>query len=140
MYLTYDEYIEMGGALSDAAFNNLEFQAETYIDWYTFDRLHNEVDIPIRVKQCMFALIGLLANRDAMLNQVTGSSAIQGEVERSIASQSNDGVSISYNVLPASSLMDNTDKAIEDTINKALQGVTNSLGRKLLYRGLYKYE
>ena len=141
MYLTYEEYTTMGGTLSEAAFNNIEFQAETYIDWYTFNRLQNETELPYRVKQCMFAIIDLLLNKDAMLNQLTGaSSMLNGEVPKSIASQSNDGVSISYNVLPASDLMDDTTKAIEDTINKALQGVTNSLGRKLLYRGLYEYE
>ena len=141
MYLTFEEYTEMGGTLSEAAFNNIEFQAETYIDWYTFNRLQNETELPYRVKQCMFAIIDLLINKDAMLNQLTGaSSMLSGEVPKSIASQSNDGVSISYNVLPASDLMDDTTKAIEDTINKALQGVTNSLGRKLLYRGLYEYE
>ena len=141
MYLTYEEYTTMGGTLSETAFNNIEFQAETYIDWYTFNRLHGETELPERVKRCMYAIIDLLANKDAMLAQLTGASAMFGDtVPQSIASQSNDGVSISYNVLPATDLMDNTTKEIEDTINKALQGVTNSLGRKLLYRGLYEYE
>ena len=43
MYLTYDEYNTLGGqALEETAFNQLEFEARTQIDWWTFGRLKNQ--------------------------------------------------------------------------------------------------
>ena len=41
MYLAYEDYQNMGGTLDETAFNDFEFEAETIVDWYTFNRLHN---------------------------------------------------------------------------------------------------
>ena len=57
-----------------------------------------------------------------------------------IASQSNDGVSISYNVLNASELAQSCKVQAGDAIKKYLQGVMNEAGRELLYRGVYPNE
>ena len=37
MYLTYDEYLTFGGTVDEAAFDNLEFEARTIIDWWTYN-------------------------------------------------------------------------------------------------------
>lgn len=139
MYLTYSEYQNMGGTLDEALFNDLEFEAETQVDWYTFNRLQNEAQFPERLKRCMYALIKLIykVQQASMLGD-DGSG--DSEINAAVASQSNDGVSISYNVVSAKDAVDLSKAEIEATIQHYLQGVMNSLGRKVLYRGLYPGE
>ena len=59
MYLSYSEYLTMGGTLDNTAFLEYLIDAEMLIDWYTFHRLRGETEIPERVKQCVFKLIYL---------------------------------------------------------------------------------
>ena len=139
MYLTYSEYQTMGGTLTEDAFNRYEFRAETIIDWYTFNRLHGETEIPERVQKCMFMLIDLLLAQDkAMGGDGSGSSGGGGASQ--IASQSNDGVSVSYSIMSTDDLIKYRQKELDEIVQRTLQGVMNSLGRKLLYRGLYPGE
>lgn len=141
MYLTYEQYQNMGGTLSEAVFNDCEIEAEMLVNWYTFDRLKDETEFSESVQKCMYMLIKYIALQSGL----DGSGAVDenGNVSASggtIASQSNDGVSTSYNVLSAQELMDNAKSKIEQIIKMGLQGVVNSLGRKVLYRGLYPGE
>lgn len=137
MYLTYEEYISYGGTLDETSFNNYEFQARTKVDWYTFNRLQNETEYPEAVKRCVYNIISYLV----LSAQVSGAPDTQeGALTAGVTSQSNDGVSISYNVLSAKDIVDNADKRIAETIDQYLQGVMNSLGQKLLYRGVYSNE
>jgi len=141
MYLTYNEYQELGGTLNEAAFNNIEYEAEVYIDWYTFNRLWKQTEYPSQLKRCMYRLINLLERQMSLMGQPTNSSQQQGTAGTSqIASMSNDGVSISYNIVSAHDALEMTKKEVDRTINQQLAGVTNNLGRKLLYRGLYPDE
>ena len=39
MYLTYSEYQDFGGTLDETSFNDLEYDAESTVNWYTFNRL-----------------------------------------------------------------------------------------------------
>lgn len=139
MYLTYEEYQNMGGTLDETLFNDLGYEAQCQIDWYTFNRLKQESTYPEEVKRCMYALIKIIytVQQASMLgDDGSGDSGITAAV----ASQSNDGVSISYNVISAQQAVEQSKAKIEDTVTKYLQGVMNSLGRKLLYRGLYPGE
>ena len=139
MYLLYSEYVNMGGILEETLFNELEFEAETKVDWYTFNRLQKETQYPERLKRCMYALIKILYEvQQASLLGDDGSG--DSSITAAVASQSNDGVSISYNVLNAKDVVEQSDKKIESAIQQYLQGVMNSLGQKLLYRGLYPGE
>lgn len=141
MYLTYNEYQELGGALDEAAFNDIEYEAEVYIDWYTFNRLWKQTEYPPQLKRCMYRLIRLLERQMSLMGQPTNSSQQQGTAGTSqIASMSNDGVSISYNIVSAHDALEMTKKEVDRTINQQLAGVTNNLGRKLLYRGIYPNE
>lgn len=153
MYLTYAEYQAMGGALDEAAFNDFEFESECIINWYTFDRLKNETTLPDAVKKCMYALIKLAKLKaDAMVlgSQTTTTTDGQGHttttvVNSAIASQSNDGVSISYNMVSATKVFESLSAKvrggeIESLVQMYLQGVVNSLGHKVLYRGIYPDE
>lgn len=139
MYLTYEEYQSMGGTLDSASYGNFEFEAEAIINWYTFSRLKNDTVIPEAVKRLMKYLIDLAQQKANLLAAGTNSSGSESS-SAAIASQSNDGVSISYNILSASELMNNLKEQEGSTIRRYLQDVTNEAGRKLLYRGLYPDE
>lgn len=136
MYLTYAEYQTMGGTLDETAFNNFEFEASCLVDWYTFNRLKNETEYPETLKRCVFKLIEMVQAKNTSLSLGNdGSGGVSA-----IASQSNDGVSISYNVMSASRLFDNAKSEVKSIIQQYLSGVVNSLGHKLLYRGVYPDE
>ena len=140
-YLTYDEYTDVGGSLDETEFNYYAYEAESYIDWYTFNRLHNMTEIPDAVKRCEVYLIRLIQERLAALgiSTVDGNGNADNSL-KSILSQSNDGVSVSYNSLGARDAISGLSNEIKQTIDRFLAGVTNELGRKLLYRGLYPGE
>lgn len=157
MYLTYAQYQNMGGTLDETAFNDFEFEAECIINWYTFNRLKNETTWPTEVQRCMFALIKLAKLKADSMNlgsQTTQKTEDDGQghvttttttTMASIASQSNDGVSVSYNSVNASQVFEKlspftSGSEINSLVKMYLQGVVNSLGQKVLYRGLYENE
>lgn len=139
-YLLYSEYVSMGGQLEESVFNDLEYEAETYVDWVTFNRLQAENIIPDKVKTCIYHIIKLVALQMDIMGVPVDASNTASATGASIASQSNDGVSISYNTLSASDALELSKKEVDSLIHRYLQGVTNSLGRKLLYRGVYPDE
>lgn len=87
MYLTYDDYVGMGGGASESAFPRLEYKARAHIDRLTFQRLKHVESISDAVKYCMFDLINAVEAEEA-----NGAAAFG----REIAAMSNDGVSISF--------------------------------------------
>lgn len=140
MYLTYDEYLAFGGTVEETAFDNLEFEARTVIDWWTYNRLQNDEEYPEAVKRCMFKLINIIiAKQQAQLLKNNG--AVNTDfTESGIIQQSNDGVSTTYNIMSASEIIAQSGEDVKSTIRMYLQNVRNSLGRKVLYRGLYPGE
>lgn len=136
MYISYTEYLHMGGKLPEVDFEHFEFQAESEIDYATFSRLKNEKDIPIAVKRLTFYLIYLMEKKAAAFSLGKSSSTDNAF----ITSQSNDGVSVSYNGLEPSDLITLCKTDVLNAIRSYLDGVTNSAGRKLLYRGVYPGE
>ena len=141
-YLTYDEYTEVGGTLDETEFNYYAYEAESYIDWYTFNRLHNTTEIPEAVKRCEVYLIKFIQERLSVLGVsmgADGGSSAKNPIA-SMMSQSNDGVSVSFGNMSARDANASLYKEVEQTIQRQLAGVTNELGRKLLYRGLYPEE
>lgn len=148
IYIEYDRYQALGGTLDETTFNEFAFDATSIIDWYTFNRLKNEEHLPEELERLMYKLIKILYEKEKAMQlgepTTPSSSGESGKtvtpIGTSIASQSNDGVSISYNVMNASSAYDLRDKQISRAIFMALDGVCNSLGQALLYRGLYPGE
>ena len=155
MYLTFEEYKSYGGTLDETTFNDFEFEASTWIDWYTFNRLQNETEFSERVKRCAYKLIQLAKLKSDALSmgaQTVSKTDAEGhtttwETSAVIESQSNDGVSISYNTLSASEAYDLLKSGgeggrnlIADTCYMYLDGVKNSLGQRVLYRGIYPNE
>lgn len=136
MYLTYDEYKNMGGTLEEIPFNDFEFQAEAQINYATFNRLKKDKTVPEAVKRLTLYLIDLMEKKAAAFSLGKGSSTDSVY----ITSQSNDGVSTSYNGMSPSDLIKLCKEDSLNTIRNYLEGVTNEAGHKLLYRGLYPGE
>ena len=57
MYITFADYQEMGGKLTELEFIQAEFIARKKINELTFSRLTNESPIRDSVKMCTFGLI-----------------------------------------------------------------------------------
>lgn len=138
MYLTYEEYQNMGGTLDVTTFNDLEFEARCKIDYWTFSRLKKETTYPEELQRCMFKLIKLM-NEAQLASSIDGQGGDSAS-NAGIASMSNDGVSLSYNVLSAKDAVELASKEMDDCIRQYLADVKNSLGQKVLYRGLYPGE
>lgn len=141
MYLSFVEYKNMGGQdIEETTFNDLEFEASAVIDWWTFNRLHGEVVYPEALKKCMYRLIGLILERQSALATNAPISDSSSSVQPGIIQESNDGVSTTYNVMSAKEAISTLDTEIGNIIRMYLQGIRNSLGHKLLYRGVYPDE
>lgn len=140
MYLTHDEYLAFGGTIDEAAFDNLEFEARTIIDWWTYNRLQNEEEYSESVKRCMYKLITLLYDKQRAQQLGKSNDETTSTTRAGIMQESNDGVSTMYNVVSADSAISQFDSEVKSTIRMYLQNVRNSLGRKVLYRGLYPGE
>lgn len=124
-YLTFDEYQEWGGKLDETAFNRLSYKASRKIDRQTFNRLHNDTEIGEPVKRLMFELIGVINNSDTTSENYSPA----------IASEGNDGYSVSY---ASGTIMtpEASDKKIESLIEEYLQFEKAQNGQFLLSCGL----
>ncbi len=56
-YLSYYEYLNLGGKIKEAPFNLLEFEARKIIDKYTSGRLKNFREQVQEIKLCVYFLI-----------------------------------------------------------------------------------
>ena len=104
-YLTYPEYMELGGTLEEAPFNILELEAQKNIDKYTFGRLKDLEEQINEVKICEYKLIELL--------ETYNSYNIQN---KSVSSENTDGYSVSY-----SGASENVSKAKIDDIKSIIK-------------------
>ena len=121
-YLTYEEYVELGGTSSEQAFSLLEFRARKRIDRMTFSRVQGMEEVPEAVKLCMLSLIG-----------IDSKAGIEAQVENPVVTSfNNDGYSESYG--KALSAAD-ADAQMSASIRSMLWGETNDEGVPLLYRG-----
>lgn len=133
MYLTYQEYIEMGGTLNEALFNEFSYEAQVQIDYLTFNRLATFEEIPEAVKRCLFKLIKLMESKNNLLESSSNTDGNLG-----ISSQSNDGVSVSYNTISGRELYTLlSETEVNKLIKTYLYGIKDSKGRIILHRGLY---
>lgn len=130
----------MGGTLNETTFNDLEFEAASVIDWYSFGRLRKDTEFSEEVKRCDYKLIQFILQKQMAEAVADAGGASSNEVAVGITSQSNDGVSISYNVMNAKDIVENCKAEMATIVQRYLAYVTNSLGQKVLFRGLYKNE
>lgn len=85
-YLTYAEYIELGGTLEEVPFNELEFECRKIIDSRTQNRLYSVTDIPDEVKMCEFK----------MINSIVSYNATKEQTQSGVKSENIDGYSVTY--------------------------------------------
>lgn len=123
-YLTYDEYVQYGGALSEADFVLAEYKARSRIDYLTDCRVQAMETVPEAVKLCIMSIIKV-------------DSAYSADAQASnplVASYSTDGYSESYGSGADQSTAANA--ALTDEIKQMLYGEKDDNGVPLLYRGL----
>lgn len=115
-YLTYQEYLALGGTLNLMPFNLLEFEARRQIDLKTFNRLVDQEDIPQEVKMCVYNLINEINGYRNTTTTISASGNIAGE--------NIDGYSINY-ITPnqISDIVKSMQEEIEDTIRTYLLNV-----------------
>ena len=87
MYLTYEEYADMGGGVDAAAFARLEAKARQKIDSASHNRLKGELEVREAVKRCAFELIEEIRREEACREMASG---------REIAAMDNDGLSLRF--------------------------------------------
>ena len=89
-YLTYEEYLDIGGTLEETAFNRNIDRACGFIDIHTFNRLQNVLAVSRSVKACVRDLVEHLANNSKAA--VTSKSQSAGGVSESesYATKTND--------------------------------------------------
>ena len=129
-YLTYEEYIGLGGTLDLTPFNLLEFEARKQIDLRTQGRLKNidSCEIPEDVKLCDFNLI----------QKVDGYAKATSKISEggNIASEKTDGYSISYvSASQIKEIVSSKQAELQDMIMAELYGVIVN-GEHIIYNGV----
>lgn len=125
-YLTYDEYTELGGNLTEMPFNLLEFDARQVIDKYTFGRLKELATQVDDVKICVYRLINAL---DSYNKIIEGNSAV--------TSENTDGYSVSYSKVNSKDV-DAKNNVLRDIVKIYLIDCKLDDGTPYLYCGADK--
>ncbi len=121
-YLTYQEYLALGGTLDEMPFNLLEFNARKKIDERTFGRLVDKGQEYKEVKLCIYNTIITLNSYSSYDTQ-----------NKAISSESTDGYSISYGA-PQKSITEAKNSELESIIDAYLSNLILD-DVPVLYRG-----
>ncbi len=125
-YLSYDEYLDLGGTLQEVPFNELEYECRRIIDSKTQNRLKKIHEIPQEVK--------MLENK--MIQDLYGYYNSLQKAQSGIESENTDGYSVTYisgnqiNQLVAAKAND-----LQDLVSTYLYGVIVN-NEHLLYCGV----
>lgn len=123
-YLTYAEYQQYGGTMSETDFTIAEFKARSRIDRMTLARVQAMQTVPEEVKMAMMVIM-----------KVDGKYSADAMSDSAIVSAFNtDGYSESYGGIAEQS--DNAQTQLNQQLSKMLFGVMDDYGVPLLYRGL----
>ena len=125
-YLTYEEYMVLGGTLEEVPFNELEFECRRIIDSRTQNRLLTAEEIPQEVK--------MLVNK--MINTLQGYYVSLNKAQSGVASENTDGYSVSYiSSNQISQLIEGKIDVLQDLVSTYLFGVIVN-NEHLLYCGV----
>lgn len=125
-YLSYEEYMELGGTLDEVPFNELEFECRRIIDSRTQNRLLTAEEIPQEVK--------MLVNK--MINTLQGYYISLNKAQSGVASENTDGYSVSYiSSNQISQLIEGKIDVLQDLVSTYLFGVIVN-NEHLLYCGV----
>ena len=123
-YLTYEEYIQYGGDMSETDFVLAEFKARSRIDYITLARVQNMKTVPEEVKLAMMCII-----------KVDSKYSADAQVYNAIASSfSTDGYSESYG--SAEEQARTAQQMVTEQARKMLIGVLDDTGVPLIYLGV----
>ena len=112
-YLTYSEFINLGGSLEPTPFNLLEFEARRIIDIRTFNRLKELENIPQEVKLCEYKMINSINNYITTINSASGNNGV--------ARENTDGYSVSYtNATQISEIVKSKSDELNDIVRSYL--------------------
>lgn len=121
-YLTYQEYLALGGTLEEMPFNLLEYNARKKIDERTFGRLIDKGQEYQEVKLCVYNMITTLNSYSSYDTQ-----------NKAISSENTDGYSISYGT-PQKSTTEAKMVELEESIDTYLSNLV-IYNIPVLYRG-----
>ena len=125
-YLSYEEYMNLGGTLEEVPFNELEFECRRIIDSRTQNRLKNTEEIPEEVK--------LLENK--MIQTLQGYYISLQKAQSGVASVNTDGYSESYiSSTQIGQLVEGKIEALQELISTYLFGVIVN-NEHILYCGV----
>ncbi len=123
MYLTYEDYLALGGTIDAAAWPPLECACRKRIDRLTDSRVQNMTEVPRAVKLCVFTL--------AQMESVVGSVA--QVTSPTVTSFSTDGYTENHGNIPSA---DESDKQMNSIAANMLYGELDDHGVPLLYKGV----
>ena len=125
-YLTYEEYMVLGGTLEEVPFNELEYECRRIIDSRTQNRLISAEEIPQEVK--------MLENK--MIQTLQGYYVSLNKAQSGVASENTDGYSVSYiSSNQISQLIEGKIDVLQDLVSTYLFGVIVN-NEHLLYCGV----
>ena len=125
-YLTYEEYMVLGGTLEEVPFNELEYECRRIIDSRTQNRLINADEIPQEVKMLENKMIKSLQEYYVSLEKA----------QSGVASENTDGYSVSYiSSNQISQLIEGKIDVLQDLVSTYLFGVIVN-NEHLLYCGV----
>lgn len=125
-YLSYEEYMELGGTLDEVPFNELEYECRRIIDSKTQNRLKNADEIPEEVK--------MLENK--MIQTLQGYYISLEKAQSGVASENTDGYSVTYiSSNQISQLIEGKIDVLQDLVSTYLFGVVVN-NEHLLYCGV----
>lgn len=82
-YLTYDEYLNIGGTLDSTAFNRNIDRACAFIDASTQNRLQGVLEVSTKAKACVRDLVEYITSNVSSGKAVTSKSQAAGGVSES---------------------------------------------------------
>lgn len=121
-YLSYDEYISLGGVCDLTAFNRNIDRACSVIDRYTQSRVSRMAEVPKRVKTLCRDLIEFYATNSSVN-------------EKEISSRSESAGVVSESVSYVTKSQDDMQNEISELIEDHLWELTDDNGTPLLYKG-----
>lgn len=125
-YLSYQEYVELGGTLEEVPFNELEYECERIIDSRTQNRLKKANEIPDEVKLLEYKMINSLQDYYIALEKA----------QKGLKSENTDGYSVTYiSSTEISELIENKSDLLQDLVSTYLYGVIVN-NEHLIYLGV----
>jgi hypothetical protein len=122
-YLTYDEYRDLGGKVSQTAYPVHELKARKRIDYLTDSRVQYMAVIPEAVKLCAFALM-----------EMESAVGVEAQAQNPVVTSFNtDGYSESYGHVPDAEA---AGKQMNQLVGEYLYGEKDDYGVPLLFRGM----